>query len=758
MPFYRVSIAATLLMAVMLPFLLWAVLNLPIGSADVHEWLPEGRTERARYEDFTRCFGTDQVILASWDDASLDDPRMREFEESLRRDDRFESFFHRCWSAREVVDQMGEAPLRMPTDTACSRLHGVLIGRSGTAALSLVVKPYGVAHPDQTIEYLHQVADAIPGLGRNHLRLVGSVYEAYAVDLAAETSLKHLLLPSSFLGLFVCWWCVRSLQGMIVVMLLSGLGQLLMVSMVYYAGYRFSAVLIVLPTLVYMLTLSGAVHLMNYRSTPRNDQRNSIGSNAVAIGWKPCLLSSGTTVIGMGSLITSQLLPVRQFGIFAALGLMLATALLLLMFPFVSDLFCRTLPRKQSRPGIPPPNEEHGRRGNVQVVQWIQRYTTWIHHNSTRIVIFSGVLFAVTCVGLSSLRSSTKVRDMFSESNPTHRNMNWFESKIGPIATVEVLLRYRKSDSSDILDEIHCLSDVCQELSKNPDVGGWLAATTFLPNIDQGSSMRAIAQRAVLRKRLRDGAEGLSSQGVLFEDPEHRTWRIMTKVSAASEKSYGDLTDSVRKTVISSLQGKEQHQNRSSPFDVSFTGLSPIMHETQVTVLSDLGSSFLSACVLITPVMMLVARSVGLGLFLMLPNVLPIMMAFGSMGMFGWSLDIAGILTASIALGIAVDDTTHFVCWYTEELRKGSNRLQAIENTFMGCTRAMIHTTLISCAAMLPFLFAGFLPTQQFAKLMLVMLSLALVADLVLLPAILLSPVGKWIGARTTRSRVTQVP
>jgi predicted RND superfamily exporter protein len=746
MPYYRISIAATLLMVAMLPVILWAVLNLPIGSADVHKWLPEGRTERARYEEFTRCFGTDQVILVSWDDASLEDARMHEFEEALKHDDRFDTTFLHCLTAREVIDQMQKAPLRMPKQAACDRLQGVLIGQNGTAALSLIVTPFGVEHSRQTVEYLYETADSIPGLSRNQLRLVGSVYEAYAVDQAAETSLKHFLLPSTFLGLAVCWWCVRSLQGMVVVMLLSGLGQLVMVSVVYYTGYRFSAVLIVLPTLVYMLTLSGAVHLMNYRSAARTSLLESAGTQAVKIGWKPCSLSSGTTVLGMGSLVTSQLMPVREFGVFAALGLVLATALLLLMFPFVSDLFFRTLPGQGANRGDSPGKDEQGLRKHSHAGRWIQQYTAWIQHHAIKILIVSGVLFAAAFLGILSLQSSTKVRDMFSESDPTHRNMKWFETEIGPIATVEVLLRYRKSESGDILDEILSVSDLCQRLSENHDVGGYLAATTFLPSIDQGSSVRATAQRAILRKRIRESTQNLSAQGVLFEDEEFRTWRIMSKVSATSDRSYGELTESVRDTVTASLQEITSLRNRSRPTDVSLTGLSPVMHETQITLLSDLGTSFLSAFLLITPVMMVIARSIGLGLCLMLPNVLPIMIAFGSMGLFGWPLDIAGILTASVALGIAVDDTTHFICWYSDELKNGTNPLKAVENTFASCTRAMIDTTLISCAAMLPFLFAGFLPTQQFAKLMMVMLTLALVADLVLLPAILLSPLGKWIA------------
>jgi len=124
------------------------------------------------------------------------------------------------------------------------------------------------------------------------------------------------------------------------------------------------------------------------------------------------------------------------------------------------------------------------------------------------------------------------------------------------------------------------------------------------------------------------------------------------------------------------------------------------------------------------------------------------------MGWLGLSLDIAGILTASVALGIAVDDTLHFICWYTNALRSDSTRKQAVLESFRACSTAMIHTMLISCLSMTPFLFADFLPTQQFAKLMIVMLGGAIIGDLLVLPALLMSPWGTVIRKSKTQNPV----
>jgi predicted RND superfamily exporter protein len=182
---------------------------------------------------------------------------------------------------------------------------------------------------------------------------------------------------------------------------------------------------------------------------------------------------------------------------------------------------------------------------------------------------------------------------------------------------------------------------------------------------------------------------------------------------------------------------------QKAPFRAEYTGLSPIMHDTQLALLDDLGSSFTTAFFLITPVMMLIARGVRAGLLIMIPNVLPETIVFGSMAWLGYSIDIAGILTASVAMGIAVNDTLHFVNWYSRRLTHGDTREQAIADTFSNCAKAMVHTMLISCCSMVPFLFADFNPTRQFAILMISMMSTSILGDLILLPALLLSPWGK---------------
>ena len=121
------------------------------------------------------------------------------------------------------------------------------------------------------------------------------------------------------------------------------------------------------------------------------------------------------------------------------------------------------------------------------------------------------------------------------------------------------------------------------------------------------------------------------------------------------------------------------------------------------------------AFALVTLTMICVLRGIRAGLIAMLPNLFPAVVVFGLMGWFGWPIDIGAMMTASVALGIAVDDTFHFMTWFRLESRQGLNPKEAVRLAFRHCGRAMIQTTLICGVGMSVFGLSEFVPTQRFA-------------------------------------------
>ncbi len=727
----QISILVVILCVAALPLCLWALFHIPIGSADVHQWLPQNRPERQEYDDFLAAFGDDHDLLISWDQCRLGDSRLVAFYDQIRAvDSQSIPSFAETETSETLLRKLTDPPLRLSEREAKKRLKGFLLGADGTAVVLIHVTEHGNLHQNESISKVLKAADNTPGLGSKDIRIAGSVYEAFAIDQSAESSLRRLVLPSSLLGLLVAWMSLRGFKKSIVILLLAGFGQLLSVATVYFTGLQFSAVLIVLPTLVFMLTLSGAVHLVFYYDDCLRTTSDA-GVCAVMIGWKPCALSSITTMIGMGSLLTSDLAPVRQFGLYSAFCLGIATVVLLLAFPAMMDFVLR-----------PGKNRDLAKSNtSLRFQNFIDKYVGWIAKYSTVISVAGIAALVLTFLSLSQLESSTKFCDMFSKESKTSQDMAWLEEHIGPISTVEVLLRFAPTCTMSSFERAEWISRVSTHLRKQPEVGSVLSALTFLPNWSDSGSIGQVAKRAAIRKALENNLDQLYDKKLIASTDLGQVWRVIARVSAVNDVDYGTLTQKVSYATDEIV--------KTAPSDLGLsaicTGLTPVMHETQVSVLTDLGFSFLSAFLLITPVMMWVTRSFLGGLLIMIPNILPVTLVFGTMGLLGFSLDIAGILTASIALGIAVDDTLHFICRYVQILSVDPNKKSAIIKTFVACSPAMVSTTLISCLAMSPFLFAEFMPTGQFAKLMIAMLLGAIVGDLVLLPSLLLSPLGKAI-------------
>lgn len=734
---------AIFVMLFLLPWAIYGVLNLPVGAAALHKWLPEGKPERQRYERFLEVFGNDHFLVVSWDGCRLDDPRVDLFRESVAAEDSSTApHIESVLTTGDVVKILTSEPLNLPPREAASRLKGFLLGPKGNAAVVVRFTQQGIANQKASIAIVFQAAEKVPNLGRKSLRMAGSIYESYAVDEASENSLKKLVLPSCFLGMLLSWICLRSVRAALAVLFIAGVGQLLAIAIVYYSGGYFSAVLIVLPTLVFMLTLSGAVHLMSYYGDVSRWHKNHLGARAMLLGFKPSLLASVTTSLGMAALATSQLAPVREFGLYSAVALSFATLFMLLGFPKVADWFCGSRSNIAGEEIIdlvntPEPSDNVSHTSHVS--PRAEAYVRWMSKHANLVAGLGLILMVVSFIGFLNLKSSTKFGDMFPRKSAVVRDMAWIEEHLGPIASVEVLLRFQSDCELDLFDRVTWVDRVAKQIRSSPDVGGVMSALTFLPPQPTSGSMRDVVRRSAMRKLLDKNLAVLKDNGWVGESKDAQVWRITAKVSAIADENYGVLVDRIRDAVDEAIQG-EAHS--ALPFTVEYTGLSPVMHETQLMLLRDLGASFSTAFLLITPVMMLIARGFWAGLLIMIPNILPETLVFGMMAWLGFQLDVAGILTASVAMGIAVNDTLHFVNWYARRLALGDDRAQAIADSITSCASAMFYTMLISCCSMLPFLLAEFMPTRQFACLMIAMLSSALLGDLVLLPALLMSPLG----------------
>jgi len=222
-------------------------------------------------------------------------------------------------------------------------------------------------------------------------------------------------------------------------------------------------------------------------------------------------------------------------------------------------------------------------------------------------------------------------------------------------------------------------------------------------------------------------------------------WRISTRIYALSPSDYGESLDAVKSAVEAAL---DEGTAPGRKVTVAYTGMLPLIVEFRRQLLLDLAKSFALALLVIAVVLAVAFRSIGLGLLSLLPNVFPTLLVFGALGWMGSHIDIGSMMTASVGLGIAIDDTVHFLTWYRRGIALGQAPNEATWLAYRRCGGAMVRTSVICGAGLIVFAFSPLLPAAQFSLMICVLLGMSLVGDLIFLPALLCA-----LGSRLPTSR-----
>ncbi|MFO7908118.1 MAG: efflux RND transporter permease subunit [Planctomycetota bacterium] len=706
-------------------------------------WVPRTFPARQEFIHFTAQFQAPQTILISWPGCTVDDDRLDDFVEAMRasvhsgaENNGEHQYFTRVTSGYTLLRQLTSDPLNLSRDEAIERLRGTLVGpddRTSCGAVS--VTPRAAREREKTLALILQTLDRSVGLRREAYRLAGSPLDGLAIDRESIRSIHRYMIPSAFLSFVLCWICLRSLWLTLPVMAAAVFGQGVVVSLIHYAGITMNAILIVLPSLVFVLTVSAGVHLVNYYYEARQNNTERATGRALSRGWAPCLVAAITTAIGVGSLLVSAVIPVRHFGTLGAFGVMGTFGLLLLLLPGAMQSWTWILGRWKRRES---PSVQRADEGVVDRL-W-RRLAARISRSHFTIATGCIAMLLVAAVGLTWIQTSVNAVSLLHPEDPHMQDLRWFQKNIGPLIPVEVILHMDRDDSRDLTQRLTLVRQVEQKLRGIRHVGGSMSAATFAPRIARGGSVRATAVRAILRSRLKDRLPSFEAAHYLSQGEDRQSWRISGRVESSDKIDYGRFLHAIRREIEPIV---DEYRNPQREIRVTYTGVTPVVYEIQRELLNDLFHSYLTAMALVTVVMMLVLRSVAGGLVAMIPNVFPATVVLGLMGWTGTAVDIGSVMTASVALGIAVDGTIHFLNWFRHGVQQGASSEEAIAQAYRHCGRALVQTTLIVAVGLAVYVNSGFIPAQRFSLMILLLLIGALVGDLVLLPSLLRGRLGK---------------
>jgi hypothetical protein len=698
---------------------------------DFFPWLPDDTPARNNYMEFIREFGADDTLIVSWEGCHLGDPRVERLRRLLPVEEA--RWIRGVTTADSLLQQLTGPPQKFSHTEAVRRLTHVLIGTDGeTTCLFVHLNNDGMRDRRRSVSRVIAHAERACGIAPDDLRLAGHPYVGYYSAEQTRTGIIWLSIPVAIVSTLLAWLCLRRKRLMFVVLTCGGLAALTSLAMVPWAGYRVNGLLSALPSLVFVITTSGVIHVVNYSLAIRREDREagrspSPSEHAAEVRRRAgvaCLLSSVSNVIGTVSLIWNDFPAIREFGIFGTAAAVVTLGIHLGLLP---TLLARVFPDDAAT--VPPDQfaRPFGRMFDIML-----RYRR-------PIVVGAIGLALLLAWPLFNLQGKFTLDRMYRPESDFVRNIRWIESQIGAIDATEILLRFEGVDSAGFFRRIRRVQELEAAVAAAPHVQSTFSTVTLLPHLpDHWDYSDVVLMRHALERR----RSSLLGGSHLVQDGESEVWRITARSLLFGGQTREELMRGLRQAVASETADWE------TPPQVVYTGGSEIFYETQHDVLIGFAQSLLLAYAQIFLMMLIALRSLRAGLLSMFPNIFPCLTVFGLLGWIDGGIDIGMTVAGCIALGVAVDNTAHLLLSYRAELRELGDREAALRSTYRHSSTAVFQTSLICGLSMLPYAFSEMQYLSRFGLLIAVLMFAANTCDLLLTPALIMGRFGRVFDGR----------
>ena len=336
------------------PITLSVIKSEETNNNNIKQWLPENNFDETKiYAEFRAHFGTDEYAIVSWKGCTLTDPRLPEFASLARnyKNESGEKLFAKVTTGPELLEKLQAKPFDLSESLARERLESILIGKDGKSSAAVIeLTEAGDNDRREAIASLRELLVDDLKIPSDSIHMAGDAVTNAAVDVESQRATDSLVGYSMLIALTCAvtsfffahgrrseHWIRGLLYSFTLAMLIffvAVYSALLAQSLVPVFGGRVNLVLVVMPVLVYVLSLSAGVHLINYyQDTVAEKGVTNAPATAIRLGWMPCTLAAGTTAIGLGSLSVSNIIPVKDFGKFSALGIIASLTVLFLLLP-----------------------------------------------------------------------------------------------------------------------------------------------------------------------------------------------------------------------------------------------------------------------------------------------------------------------------------------------------------------------------------------------------------------------------------------
>lgn len=610
---------------------------------------------------------------------------------------------------------------------------------------------------------LERIFEENPGIDKHYI--AGFPIVAATLRTVIDQDTQRFFPFVALLAVFFLWLTFRRPSGVAVPMLVVGFSILFTLAIMVVFEVPLNIITSALPVFLISIGVADGIHMFSeYRENrieglPR-EKAVCLMLDKLAL---PVTMTSITTAVGFLSLTVSDIVPIFTFGIFVAVGTLLAMVLSLIFIPAL----LMVLPEKVSASQEGSGTDENLSRG-VHQVNFMDRLfqksldvmTAWVLRNARPVLLAALAISAISIYGLSQVKVESSLESYFQADAPLVIANRAMEKLSGSRTINIVITKTGEEEPWKNPDNLKVVEEFQEFLANEPRVKRTLSLVDLIKRISY-----AFNENRKEFNRLPNGFEFLESEEIFEENGQTEKRTVKREISGRDliaqylvlyENSGGDVLSDVVDSeylnlnlavTISSnstteeeklLQSIEDYAVRQFPqgFSMTSSGMVPINVATSNEVVTSQIRSLSGSILAVFLMLALIFRSVSRGLMGMIPLVFTVLFNFGVMGFFGVHLDIGTALVSSIVIGIGVDYSIHYLSSMFHELADGTELHDAISNTVRRSGKAITSNAVTVGFGFLALSVSEFLPLVTLSWMIWLTLNISALATMILIPAL----------------------
>lgn len=543
-----------------------------------------------------------------------------------------------------------------------------------------------------------------------------------------EETIKELsffVVVSILLVTIYLWFTYRSWVGVLIPLIVVLLTILATVGSMVFLGKKLDIMTVLMPCILFVVSMSDVIHIITeyeYFIQKHQDPETAIINTLKKVGLAT-FLTTFTTAFAFITLKFSIIKPIGDFGLYSAIGVCFAYLFTIFLLPLMFILFdVKAITKIKSK--------KDGLNNLLTSIQSI------INFKPKKVIIVALIISILSLIGSNRLNINDTMLNDLSENHPTKQDLNFFNQHFGGLRIFDVQFSVPANSSLLDFENITVLSKIEEKLNQTKQISNIISPVILIKTLNQAfhsgefSFFKVPKDKDEYQRLLEKSKPYLKSKLIsqlLTKDT--RVGRLTARQS--------DLGSKISLFQKSMLEKEFRKFVSGTSIQFRITGSSDLIDQNNLSLSKNLFQSLGLNILLLVLLVSILFGSIKLGLIALVCNILPILFTAGLMGYMGIDLSVSISIIFTIAFGIAVDDTIHFLSRYKLETIDYGSDVNNIKLTLFKTGKAMIKTTLVIVAGFAVLMFSEFKSTALIGFMVTITLIMALLCDLILLPVLL---------------------